>query len=502
MTNKYHILSAIALATLFTEKTHASNETNESHRERYTSESVERLIQPSSYTYTNRVVTSPDFGSNWFVSVNGGVNAFLGSPEGCGDLGDKLKPQFEIGFGKWFTPTVGTRLSGRVSPINSANKTNQNCWGIGSEILWNLTNALYDRRKESRFNVIPYAGMAVLTNRTTQKTPFAHSYGIIGQYGLTSRLSATLEFGCKTTFSDFDGVGNSTHFGGDNILSLTAGMSYTLGKSGFRRVVDSEPVLLDNERLREMCHSLKNENDDLSCQTEKDARALAELKKIMRIEGLLSRYGHIFRQTSANSGKVKTYPVNDYAGLNSLRARLNGNQTTSRDTLATEPEAWQDDDIMASVIDEIKQMENAAMETESAKPANEAVPSNQTAKSDLTGYLAEIQSGKRSIGSPIYIFFKLGTTELTDPSQSVNLDEIARVAKSHNLKVRVTGSADSHTGTEPTNAELAKHRADTIAAQLQQRGVTASRITKASNRGSDILNPTVANRNCRIELTY
>ena len=49
------------------------------------------------------------------------------------------------------------------------------------------------------------------------------------------------------------------------------------------------------------------------------------------------------------------------------------------------------------------------------------------------------------IGTPIYFFFALNTTHLTDTSQRLNLDELARVAKKYSLSVRVTGVADSST---------------------------------------------------------
>ena len=498
MTNKYQILSAVALAMVVSGDAFASGE----GRDSYTSESVQRLIQPSSYSYTQDVVASPDYGHNWFVTVNAGINTFFGKPIGCGDISDKLKPQFGIGFGKWFTPTIGSRLTTWGLQIENAEHAPQNCWGIGSEMMWNLTNSLYDKRCEGRFKLIPYAGMAIINNRATQMSPFAVSYGIIGQYGLTSHLNATVELGCKTTFSGFDGLGQRNRFGGDNILSLSAGLSYTLGGQGFRKVIDSEPVLLDNERLKELCQMLHDNNGRLSRQADKDAHALAELKKIMRIEGLLSRYGHIFRQTSANSVNRKAYPVNDYSGLNSLRARLNGGADVDLDLEEDELGDWIADDNLESIVDAFTGTENATDVIESDKPLADSKSVNQLAKSDLTGYLAEIQLGKRCIGSPIYIFFKLGTTALVDSSQAVNLDEIARVAKSHNLKVKVTGSADSHTGSNAINYTLGNSRADYIAAQLQARGVAASLITKVNTGGSDKLNPTVANRHCKIELSY
>ena len=44
-----------------------------------------------------------------------------------------------------------------------------------------------------------------------------------------------------------------------------------------------------------------------------------ELKKILEIEGLLDTYSHIFDNDDITGCR---YPINNYSGLNSLRARL------------------------------------------------------------------------------------------------------------------------------------------------------------------------------------
>ena len=64
---------------------------------------------------------------------------------------------------------------------------------------------------------------------------------------------------------------------------------------------------------------------------------------------------------------------------------------------------------------------------------------------------------------PIYFFFQLGKAELTDESQLINLDELAKVAIEHNLKVHIAGAADSATGSENGNSSLSKERTRFIA---------------------------------------
>ena len=340
----------------------------------------------------------------------------------------------------------------------------------------------------------------MLHNRQAQTNPFALSYGVIAQYGLTSRLKLNLELGCKTTFSDFDGFGTANRFGGDNILSLSAGVSFTLGSPGFRKVIDARPVMLDNSRLRELCLSLSDENGRLSRKSSNDDHIVAELKKILEIEGLLSRYGNIFNNEYDNDDTVSHYPVNDYSGLNSLRARLKGakNDYSSRMLKNLEDLDGIDDetDYIDSLINGVHTDSIAGTEFADAN----AVLSDSVAVSNNDNYLALIQSGKKCIGSPIFFFFDLGTTNLTDKSQLVNLDEIARVTKQYGLTLRVTGAADSETGTGEINHRLGNGRADYIISQLHQRGISTSLITKINQGGIDRFNPGEANRHCKIEL--
>ena len=104
------------------------------------------------------------------------------------------------------------------------------------------------------------------------------------------------------------------------------------------------------------------------------------------------------------------------------------------------------------------------------------------------------------IGPPIYFFFVLDTDRLTDPSQLVNLDGIARIAKKHGLHVQIIGAADSATGNDTINNGLSQRRAAYIAGQLQLRSVDADKIETVSAGGIDKYKPTEANRNACVRL--
>lgn len=512
MKRKLHILTLVIAASSVSTQAFANATPTICSKQ-----SIDQLLIEPAISYNNEVIESPGWKGNWFIGVDAGVNTFLGTPKGCNDLSGRIRPNFGAYLGKWYTPTVGSRISFNGFKILGSDNRSQDYWGVSADFMWNLTNTIYGNCSTSRFGVIPYVGVGMLHNKQAQTNPFALSYGVMAQYGISSRLNLKLEFGGKSTFADFDGFGHANSFGGDNILSLSAGLSFTFGETGFRKVINAKPVLIDNARLRETIAKIYGENQQLSRQSANDARALAELKKILEIEGLLSRYGSLFDSTSDNDGtSFKRYPVNDYSGLNSLRARLKGNHVPSRNGASRCELLNESEDEAMDFIDDLFANDDNldSLSTQANESANVVSDGNYPTirgtekdngnsaedKSDINSYLSLISSGKRCIGSPILFFFKLGTSELTDPSQFVNLDEIARVAKAYGLHIRVTGAADSATGTKEINKGLGSERADFISTQLQNRGIKASLITKINKGGIDMLHPDEANRHCKVEL--
>lgn len=84
----------------------------------------------------------------------------------------------------------------------------------------------------------------------------------------------------------------------------------------------------------------------------------------------------------------------------------------------------------------------------------------------------------------------------------INLDEIAKLVVRYNLKVKVTGAADSATGNVARNVDLGERRAAYIMQELIERGVSKEQIKKENVGGIETYTPTLANRNCRIDLFY
>ena len=104
------------------------------------------------------------------------------------------------------------------------------------------------------------------------------------------------------------------------------------------------------------------------------------------------------------------------------------------------------------------------------------------------------------VGAPVYVFFRLAGSYVTDSPQLLNIQSAARLAVAENLRVRITGAADSATGSSEKNAALALARAQHVAKLMKERGVPEDHIEIISEGGTAEHRPVEANRNCRIEL--
>ena len=486
MKKKIVIMSMLCLA-LTAPVSGQSNEVDSSYMEPVVTSDV--MLQSLQPTYLRNVSEGSGWVRNWFLEVKGGTSAFLGSPVGCGDLFDRLTPALQVGVGKWFTPAVGGRIEFQGCQFKNAEFATMKYQFIHADFMYNLT--AFIRQNElglSRWDVIPFLGIGMVHNsdwssgnRSGTNHPFAFAYGLEARYRITNRLHLLAELSGMTTMKNFDAIGSSSRFG-DNMLTLSAGLSVTIGKVGHKRIIDAKPYMSQNEWLLDYANGLSSRNRYLTKRVHEDEQCMAEYRKILEIEGLLDLYKD--RLTDKGHTKIKSlYPKNDYSGLNSLRARLanrgwDGNPNTM-------PRAMQKRNGMEDT-DDIYSLDSLFN--------NSGVTDN--------AYLSAMLNGQEYIGAPIYFFFHLGTDVLTEKNQVMNLDEIARVANKHGLQVKVIGAADSATGTESINDNLSRQRAEYIRRLLLDRGVDDSRVYTIYAGGIDKYSPAEANRNTCVVLSF
>lgn len=388
------------------------------------------VLQRLTPSYTRDFVQVGRLNQHWFAGVQGGASAFLGKPLGCGDLFDRTMPTLNIYAGKWFTPDVGLRVAFQGLKFKDSNLDKNNYQLVHADLMYNMANLFrtpYDA--VPKWDFIPYLGAGLAHGRNVlyadgtkpRNMQFTMNYGIQTRYHIGERLYLSGELGGFTTFRDFDSYGTRGKIG-DNMLSLSLGLGVNIGSPKWKHAIDAAPYINQNDYLLSYVERLEATNRSLSNQHNIDRKTLDELKKILEIEGLLGKYGYLF-DDSAN-GK------NNYRRLLSLRSRMKGMSDFN------EP----------------------------------SIPQ-------------ELASTPNLLNIPIYFFFKLGKAELTDDSQLINLDELAKVAIDHNLKVHIAGAADSATGSKSINEELSKNRTRFIAKELKKRGVSTEKMKGVSLGG-------------------
>ena len=187
----------------------------------------------------------------------------------------------------------------------------------------------------------------------------------------------------------------------------------------------------------------------------------------------------------------KYKPVNNYSGLNSLMKRLanpswNGTPAQIGTGLKMEQGT-------ISPLNGTSQNATTSPVTSLGSYAGEnAEP--------LSLYLREMEKGEVPVGPPVFVFFRLAGNYITDSAQLLNIHAAADLAIAQGLRVRITGAADSATGSADKNAALATARAEHVAKLFKERGVPEERIEIRSEGGITAYEPVSANRNCRIEL--
>ena len=431
--------------------------------------SQEQDYQPLEPTYLDNVFSANVWDSNWFLSVKGGMSAFAGKPVGHGDIFDRTKPMLNISAGKWFTPHVGGRLAFQGFKLVDSDIQARSFQNIHADFLYNIASHFrknYDVL--TKWDFIPYLGCGIISKSYTHQKPFAISYGIIGRYRLADRLHISGEIGGTTTWQNFDGPGAPNKLG-DNLLQASIGLDLTIGKVGWKKVIDPKPYIFQNDLLMDRLGKIQDENAKLNKMHRKDAMALAEMRKILEIEGLLDKYN----LAMSDDEKVKTHPRNNYSGLNSLRARLRN-------------KGWNGDE------DNYKPML-------ANKDNGEVTDSTEISPEE---YFQVMKDGKIFVGSPIFFFFQIGTDNLTEKAQVINIKEVASCIKKYGLNARIVGAADSQTGTAYTNERLSAKRADYIAKLMREQGVPQEKIQTQYRGGISSYEPQIGNRNTCVMLYY
>lgn len=103
------------------------------------------------------------------------------------------------------------------------------------------------------------------------------------------------------------------------------------------------------------------------------------------------------------------------------------------------------------------------------------------------------------VAAPVSVFFTVGKAVVSKKDLQ-NVSALAEVAKQNNAQLKVTGFADSKTGSAEYNRRLSQQRAEAVADALVQMGVERSQIEVVAAGGVDTLNPFDYNRRAVVEI--
>lgn len=133
----------------------------------------------------------------------------------------------------------------------------------------------------------------------------------------------------------------------------------------------------------------------------------------------------------------------------------------------------------------------------------EQIEQNRQLKAQLANTPTEVVTEQVTVNqiasAPQSVFFQIGSAVLP-ANATVNLQQIADMVKDNpGVKLKVTGYADSDTGSASWNKQLSEDRANNVADELVKLGVNRSNLIVSGMGGVDTLTPPSFNRRVIIE---
>ena len=195
------------------------------------------------------------FWDNWFISLGGGVSAYVGENFNDAGLGDRIVPTAEIAFGKWITPIYGVRVQVAGAKYQAYN-LKPTPWNAGKEgglykskisslhyhadFMLNLSAAIGGYKATRVYEFIPYVGfggLSAIKHESSNKLAF--NAGLLNKFRVSKALDIIVDVKGAVFSSQYDYYGN----GVNGIGSVTAGLVYRFKDRDFKRVSDIEAEL-------------------------------------------------------------------------------------------------------------------------------------------------------------------------------------------------------------------------------------------------------------------
>lgn len=207
--------------------------------------------------------TTPDFRSNWFVSIGAGPQIFFGDHDRQAKFGDRISPALDFAIGKWFSPFIGARLmysglyaKGATQTWNTDGKggvyntgkpvpgkfshdygylmeSKFNFLTLHADVMFDLTNIIGGYDIDRVYGCAPYLGVGWghVYSDPTQNSVIGN-VGVMNMFHITKALDINLDIRATITDDEFDGERGRRNF--DGLVSVTAGLTYRFGEQGWK----------------------------------------------------------------------------------------------------------------------------------------------------------------------------------------------------------------------------------------------------------------------------
>ena len=192
-----------------------------------------------------------DAKDNWFIQIGAGINSpFVENKLPNGDQKHHLAVAYNFGFGKWFSPYLGWRLSFLGGPMHWDNEVYSKAKYVNANLdfMWDMFNSLGGVNSKRVFSIVPFVGLGgtFTWDYKPVNSNIHNDHGQAKQNSWTLPVSAGLQLRfrlCK--YVDFFAEGRA-HFYGDNFnnyaygdpvdisLSAVGGFTFYIGGRDFK----------------------------------------------------------------------------------------------------------------------------------------------------------------------------------------------------------------------------------------------------------------------------
>ena len=239
-------------------------------------------------------VATNSFWANWYVQA--GVDANIVSSWGYGSLLKKDWHEgrtygFDLAFGKWFTPGIGTRLklNWENGAFYHAFRNQDHVWetadphkggyaGLYFDTEFNMSNIFCGYNESRVWNLILFPRMGLIRNFGRNSYSPILGAGLESSWKIAKRVSIYADVAYMFATNDFIPYYSQKYkaYRANNIASIDLGITYNIGKTGWSKAVSLE----DYEALSaEACAKLAALRAQLKAEQDENARLRAELAK-------------------------------------------------------------------------------------------------------------------------------------------------------------------------------------------------------------------------------